>query len=205
MSRLHSPAAERNRDAILEQLERTLPPTGRILEIASGSGQHVAYFAEQLKTHFWQPSDIDPSALESIRGYVVSAELDNVGEPLQLDVLQQPWPVADATAVLCSNMIHIAPWEAAIALMQGAASLLQTNGTLHLYGPFKRGDTHTSSSNAAFDESLMARNADWGVRDLDTVIDVAAEHGFGRPDIVDMPANNLFVTFTRLPGQASPV
>jgi SAM-dependent methyltransferase len=205
MSRLHSPAAERNREAIVEQLERSLPPTGRILEIASGSGQHVAFFAKRLPTHFWQPSDIDPSALESIRGYVASAELDNVAEPIELDVLEHPWPVPDANAVLCSNMIHIAPWEAAIALFQGAASLLQTNGTLYLYGPFKRGDAPTSPSNADFDQSLKARNPDWGVRDLDAVSAVATDYGFSEPDIVEMPANNLFVTFTRLPGQASPV
>jgi len=198
MTLMHSPAAERNRKAILEQLRQTLPASGRVLEIASGSGQHVAYFAERLPGHRWQPSDMEPAALASITSYVGTAQLENVDDPVELDVRELPWPVADATAVLCSNMIHIAPWNAAVGLIEGAATLLQPPGNLHLYGPFKRGGRHTSPSNAAFDESLRARNPEWGVRDLEAVTELAADNGFGLPEVVEMPANNLFVTFARL-------
>jgi SAM-dependent methyltransferase len=188
-------AAIRNREAILLQLQRKLPPTGTVLEIASGTGQHVAYFAEALPLLEWQPSDLEPNAGGAIRAYVREAGVNNVADPLELDVVRRPWPVTEADAVLCINMIHIAPWEATPALLAGAADVLRPGSMLHLYGPFMRSGKHTAPSNAAFDASLRERDARWGLRDLDVVAAQAAEYGFGPPDVVEMPTNNLFVSF----------
>ncbi len=194
---LHSPAAERNRQPILEQLQRVLPASGTVLEIASGSGQHIAYFAAALPHLEWQPTDLDPAA-ESIRGYVSQAGLTNVRGPLQLDVTRHPWPAERADAVFCANMIHVAPWEATPGLLRGAAKLLSPGAMLHLYGPFMRGGRHSAPSNAAFDAELRERDPSWGVRDLDRVAAHAADAGFGPPEAVEMPANNLFVCFQRI-------
>jgi SAM-dependent methyltransferase len=194
---LQAAATERNRDPILEVLRRVLPASGVVLEIASGTGQHVAFFARQLPALRWQPSDPSPAHLDSIRAWTVAAGVDNVAAPLQLDVEVAPWPVTRADAILNINMIHIAPWSAAEALFRGAAQLLPAAGVLFLYGPFKREGRHTADSNARFDERLRAEDPRWGVRDLGDVQSVAAAAGFAAPEVIAMPANNLSLVFHR--------
>jgi SAM-dependent methyltransferase len=194
---LQAAATERNRQPILEILRRVLPPTGLVLEIASGTGQHVAFFARQLPALRWQPSDPSPLHLDSIRAWTVASGVDNVAAPLQLDVEVAPWPVAHADAILNINMIHIAPWSAAEALFRGAAQLLPPGGVLFLYGPFKREGRHTADSNARFDERLRAEDPRWGVRDLGDVQSLAAAAGFAAPEVIAMPANNLSLVFHR--------
>ena len=198
---LHAAATERNRDPILEVLRAVLPPTGLVLEIASGTGQHVTYFARALPALRWQPSDASAPHLESIRAWSAASGADNIASPLPLDVERAPWPVAHADAVVNINMIHIAPWSAAEALFRGAARLLPAAGVLYLYGPFKRDGQHTSPSNERFDERLRGEDARWGVRDLDELAVLAASVGFEPPEIVTMPANNLSLVYRR---KASP-
>jgi hypothetical protein len=200
--RLTAPAADRNKGPILEVLQRVLPTTGLILEIASGTGQHVVHFAKALSSLTWQPSDPDEHARESISAWIAASQLSNVHEPLDLDVRSPPWPVSACNAVVCINMIHIAPWVATAALFAGAARLLPNHGVVYLYGPYRRNGQHTAPSNAAFDASLRAQNPDWGVRDLDQVIDTAAVHGFELVDTVAMPANNLSVVMRKSPALA---
>jgi SAM-dependent methyltransferase len=194
---LHAAATERNRQPILEILRRVLPPAGLVLEIASGTGQHVVFFARQLPGLRWQPSDPSPVHLDSIRAWTAASGADNVAAPLHLDVELAPWPVAHAEAILNINMIHIAPWAAAEALFRGAARLLPPAGVLFLYGPFKRDGQHTAESNARFDERLRGEDARWGVRELGAVQALAAAAGFGVPEVIAMPANNLSLVFRR--------
>jgi len=194
-ARKHAPATERNRAPILEVLRRVLPPQGLVLEVASGTGQHAVAFAEALPHLTWQPSDPDPELRASIRGWSVSAGLGNLREPLDLDAAARGWPVERADAVVCINMIHIAPWPAGLGLLNGAARLLPAGAPLLLYGPFLRDGRHTAPSNAAFDDSLKARNPAWGVRDLGEVERAAT--GFTLAEVVEMPANNLTVVLRR--------
>jgi len=194
---LHAAATVRNRQPILEILRRVLPPAGVVLEIASGTGQHVAFFARELPALRWQPSDPSSAHLESIRAWTAASGADNVAAPLQLDVEIAPWPIAHADAISNINMIHIAPWTAAEALFHGAARLLPLAGVLFLYGPFKREGRHTAESNARFDERLRSEDARWGVRDLGDVETLAATAGFGAPEVIAMPANNLSLVFRR--------
>ncbi len=184
-----SAAAERNKEPILRVLRRVLPSSGLVLEIASGSGRHVAHFAPALPGLEWQPSDPDPACRESIRAEV--AGLGNVRAPLDLDVRRRPWPVQRVDAVVCINLIHIAPWPATEALAAGAGEVLGADGVLFLYGPYRRFGRHTAPSNVAFDASLRARDPAWGVRDLETVVELAGSAGFRLEDVVEMPANNL--------------
>jgi SAM-dependent methyltransferase len=193
-----SPAAERNKQPILDVLERYLPAAGTVLEIASGTGQHVVHFASALPALTWQPSDVDPDLRASASGRIRAAGLKNVREPVELDVHDVRWPVSAADAVVCINMIHIAPWSATPALMRGSARLLAAGARLVLYGPFRRDGVHTAPSNEAFDESLRRRNSDWGVRDLADVAACAGENGFDLADVVALPANNLAVVFERV-------
>ncbi len=193
-ARKHAPATERNRAPILEVLRRVLPDEGVVLEVASGTGQHAAFFAEAFPGLTWQPSDPDPELRASIRAW--TAGLGNVRPPLALDASAGDWPVERADAVVCINMIHIAPWETGLGLFQGAARLLPAGAPLLLYGPFLRDGRHTAPSNAEFDASLKARNPAWGVRDLGAVERAAA--GFTLADVVDMPANNLTVVLRRV-------
>ena len=192
---LHAAATERNREPILEVLRGILPPTGLVLEIASGTGQHVVFFARALPALRWQPSDPSSAHLDSIRAWTTASGVDNVAAPLVLDVEQQPWPVTHADAILNINMIHIAPWPATTALFQGAARLLPPSGVLFLYGPFKRDGQHTAESNQRFDERLRGEDPRWGVRDLGDVQAVAVSAGFHPPEIIPMPANNLSLVF----------
>ena len=196
-SALKSAPAERNKQPILEVLERVLPRTGVVLEIASGTGQHVVHFARAMPALTWQPSDPDAAMRESIAAHISASGLDNVLAPVALDSRDQPWPCDRAQAIVCINMIHIAPWPAAEGLMHGAAGLLAAGAPLVLYGPFRQGGRHTAPSNEAFDDSLRQRDPDWGVRDLDDVTALARQHGFEPGPVVSMPANNLTVTFIR--------
>ena len=194
---LESPAAERNKNLILDAIRSRLPPAGVVLEIASGTGQHIVHFARALPALTWQPTDADDQLRAAAAERIRVAGLSNIHAPLRLDVLVPDWPVAHAAAIVCINMIHIAPWGATNGLLSGAARVLRRGAPLFLYGPFKRGGRHTAPSNEGFDESLRARNPEWGVRDLDDVERCAEEHGFALAEVTTMPANNLTVAFER--------
>lgn len=195
----HAPATLRNRQPLLDVLCPRLPDTGLVLEIASGSGEHAVFLAGALPRLTFQPSDPDEGALASIRAWAADAALPNLHPPLRLDAADPAgWPTLRPDAMLCVNMIHIAPWAAAVGLFTGAGRLLRRGSPLFLYGPYKRGGRHTADSNEAFDADLRARNPQWGVRDLEMVADLAASHGFSTPEIMEMPANNLTLTFRRL-------
>src|SRR5512138_3923487 len=172
------PAAERNKGPLLDVLARVLPSRGVVLEVASGTGQHVIHFAKALSDLTWQPSDPDAELRESIAQRVEEERLANVNPPIDLDVARLPWPLQAADAVLCINMIHVAPWSATLALFEGAKALLSTQGVLFLYGPYRRHGQHTSKSNEQFDSDLHAQNSGWGLRDLEAVSETAASSGF---------------------------
>lgn len=203
--RRHAPAAERNREPILGVLRRVLPPRGVVLEIASGTGQHVAHFASALPALVFQPSDRDDQDFASITAWCADGGVQNVRDPLVLDVTSDPWPetVGTVDAVFNANMIHIAPWEACLGLLRGAGAHLAPGGVLVTYGPYKLGGVHTAPSNEAFDLDLRARDPRWGVRDLDDVARVAAAHGLVLEERVAMPANNFTVVFRRASGRTS--
>lgn len=196
-ARRHAPATERNRQPILAALKTALPGRGLVLEVASGSGQHAVFFAANLPGLVWQPTDRDAALRASIAAWRAGAGAPNLREPLALDACAADWPVAQADAVVCINMIHIAPWEATLGLMAGAARVLPPGGPLFLYGPFRRDGRHTAPSNAAFDESLRSQDPSWGVRDLEAVAAVAHDRGFRAGAVTGMPANNLSVVFRR--------
>lgn len=195
--RQFAPATQRNRDVILDVLRRTLPATGLVLEIASGSGEHAVHFAKHLPALQFQPTDPNPEALASIAAWIAASGLGNVRPPVQLDVCQPFWPIANAAALVCINMIHISPWEATRGLISGAAAILPEDAPLYLYGPYFRAGVETAPSNLAFDKSLRDRNPAWGIKRLEDVAAVAASAGFSGPDITEMPANNLSVVFRR--------
>ena len=193
----HAPATLRNRDAILSILQTMVPERGLLLEIASGTGEHAAHMAPRLPPALvWQPTDASPESLADIDAH--AAACSSVRPALLLDTRMPTWPVPRADVILCCNMIHIAPWEAAVGLFAGAARLLPSGGSLVLYGPFRRHGAHTAPSNADFDRSLRARDPSWGVRCLDSEVlpavatarlEFATEHS--------MPANNLSVVLRR--------
>jgi Protein of unknown function (DUF938) len=198
--RLYAPAAARNREPILDVLRRHLPSRGLVLEVASGSGEHVAHFAKSSGPDLiFQPSDPDPGARTSIDAWATALDLDNIRPAIGLDVSSDRWPISYADAMLCINLIHIAPWTAAIGLMRGAADILPIGGVLFLYGPFRRNGHHTAPSNQAFDRDLRTRNPAWGVRDLEAVAALAKAHGFAQPVVEETPANNLSLIFLRMP------
>jgi SAM-dependent methyltransferase len=194
---LNAAATQRNREPILNVLRGILPPTGLVLEIASGTGQHVAYFAPAFPSLRWQPSDPSPVHRDSIGAWAAAAGADNIAPAVDLDVEHPRWPLTRADAILNINMIHIAPWSATEALFQGAMRILSPSGVLFLYGPFKRHGTHTAESNQRFDERLRGDDPAFGVRDLEAVEAVANAAGFGAPDVIEMPANNLALVFRR--------
>lgn len=196
-ARQTAPAAERNKEPILAVLKQVLPPAGLVLEIAGGTGQHAAHFAAALPGLVWQPTDLNPAMQNSINAWVAAAGLTNVRPAIALDVMEEPWPVNQADAILCINMIHISPWAATEALMCGASRILPSGGVLYLYGPYKRGGAHTAPSNEAFDAQLRQTNPAWGVRNLEDVLAVAEGFALTNADIVEMPANNLSVILRR--------
>jgi SAM-dependent methyltransferase len=197
MGMQRAPAAERNAEPIRAVLERVLPAEGLVLEIASGTGQHAVHMARAFPRLMWQPSDVDELALESIGAWREEAGLANLLAPVRLDVMEEVWPVEGADAVVCINMIHIAPWECALALFRGAGRILPMGGLLYLYGPYRFHGSVTAESNAAFDASLRARDAAWGVRDLDHIEPAVAANGLVLEETVAMPANNHSLVFRR--------
>ena len=196
--RLEYPATLRNRDAILDVLRGVLPPSGLVLEIASGSGEHAVHFARAFPSLTFQPTDPDGTALKSIKAWAEETGLKNVRPPLLLDAASETWPVKSADAILCINMIHIAPWRATKGLISGAAKILRTGSSLYLYGPYRQAGVVTAPSNDAFDASLKSRDAEWGLRNLEDVAALAAQTGFSAPDVTQMPANNLSAVFRRI-------
>jgi len=197
MAKGFAPAADRNRQPILEVLRRVLPPAGLVLEVASGTGQHAIFFSEHLPALHWQPTDASSEALRSIGAWVDEAARENLRAPLELDVRSPQWPIARADALLCINMIHISPWEVTEALFQGASQLLADGSPLVTYGPYRLHGEHTATSNAVFDQSLRSRNARWGVRDIDELHELAGRTGFALAERVGMPANNMILVWTR--------
>jgi hypothetical protein len=197
--KLESPAAARNREPIADVLARSLPERGTVLEIASGSGEHSIHFATRFPHLEWQPTDRDPDALASIAAYQAEAALPNLLPPLPLDVTKPPWPVDQADAIVCINMIHISPIEAMDALFAGAARTLPTDALLYLYGPYRFHGTFTAPSNEAFDQSLRSRDPRWGVRDIREVTAAATRTGFKLAETIAMPANNHSLIFRRRP------
>ena len=193
----HAPATLRNRDAIAAVLADWLPVTGTVLEVASGSGEHIVYFANIFPHLDWQPSDPDPAGLASIAAWCAEAGLANIAPPLALDAAVDPWPVGQADAILCINMIHISPWAATLGLFARASRLLASGAPLILYGPYLEPDVATSESNLAFDASLRSRDPAWGLRDASEVKAVAAGAGFVFVERHAMPANNLMLIFRR--------
>lgn len=191
------PAPERNKAPLLELLARVFPKAGRVLEVASGSGQHAAHFARHLPDLEFQPSDVDEDNLVSIRAWVREEQLANLREPVRLDVLDDTWPVAPCEAAFNANMIHIAPWPCAEGLFAGLGRHLLPGGVFVLYGPFRIGGVHTAPSNAEFDDDLRRRNPEWGVRDLEAVEALASRQGLVLSERVSMPANNQSLVFVR--------
>ncbi|MEL7681168.1 DUF938 domain-containing protein [Citromicrobium bathyomarinum] len=193
-----SPAAQRNREPIADVLADVLPERGIVLEMASGTGEHVVHFAKRFAHLDWYPSDPDAEARASVAAHVAQAGLANVMPPLALDAAASEWPLDAADAILCINMVHISPWEATEGLFAGAARLLPPmDGPLILYGPYLEREVETAPSNLAFDESLKARDPRWGLRDLADVDALAKRHGFTRTLRVAMPANNLIVVYRK--------
>ena len=202
--RLFSPSAERNKGRIGEVLSQVLPERGIVLEVSSGTGQHVVQFARAMPKLIWQPSERDADCLRSIRAWLSVEAPSNVRPPLHLDVNTLPWPVDSAAALVCINMLHIAPWSVAEALFSGGKSLLSGGGLLCLYGPFKREGRHTSASNKDFDALLRHQDPEWGVRDLDEVSALADGTEFDLLQTHEMPSNNLTIVFqeTRIAARA---
>jgi hypothetical protein len=197
MTKLIWGAPERNKQPIFEVLARVLPASGTVLEIASGSGQHVVHFAAGMPHLTFQPSDVDPENLASIRAWSSEARLSNLRAPLELDVCAGDWGVGRVDAIFNANMIHIAPWACAIGLFRGAARHLASKGVLVTYGPYHIHGKPTSPSNAAFDEDLRRRDPSWGVRDLDAVTALAEECGLALEERIAMPANNQTLVFRK--------
>jgi hypothetical protein len=195
--RRYAPATARNREPILAVLSRVLPPTGLVLEISAGTGEHAVFFAAALPHLRWQPTDMDECAIDSIAAHRADAGLPNLLLPIVLDASSARWPVERADAIVCINMIHIAPWSACEGLMAGAARTLPAGGVLYLYGPFKENGAHTAESNLRFDIDLRSRDAAWGVRDHEDVVSCASTHGFRHSETVVMPANNRSVIFVK--------
>jgi Protein of unknown function (DUF938) len=200
--RLFAPATQRNRQPILEILRQVLPPSGNILEISSGSGEHAVFFAPHLAPRRWLPSDPSPEARESISAWRDSDPCAYLQSPIALDASAPSWSIEEDSATTAAiqaivniNMIHIAPWSACCGLMAGAGRILLIGGILYLYGPFKQNGQHTAPSNADFDNSLRLRDPNWGVRDLEEVVAIAAQHGLQLLQTHPMPANNLSVVF----------
>ena len=196
-ARRHAPAAARNRDPILSVLRAVLPSAGLVLEVASGTGEHAAHFARALPGLRWQPSDPEAAARASIAAWREAEGLPNLLAPLALDAAAAPWPLEQADAVLCINMVHISPWTATEGLMAGATRLLPPAGPLVLYGPYRRAGHPIEPSNQAFDEDLRRRDPRWGLRGVEDVRACADASGLDLETITEMPANNLCLVFRK--------
>jgi len=196
----YSPSAARNLEAITSVVQETFPRQGRVLEVASGSGQHVVALAEALPNVAWQPSDPDAAARGSIAAWIADTGRLNVEPPLAIDVTGADWEAAVAgpfDGIVCINMVHISPWAACRGLMRGAGATLAPGGLLYLYGAYRRGGRHTAPSNVEFDASLRLRNPRWGVRNLEDVEAEAMSNGLDLAQVIEMANNNLSVFFRR--------
>lgn len=202
-ARQHAPATHRNRDPILTVLKRVLPPSGTVLEVASGTGEHGAYFAPQLSPRCWLPTDLSLTACASIAAWRDHLQPQGLCPPLPLDVTAHHWPVEEQpvdppiTAIVAINMIHIAPWQATLGLLTGAGRILPPGGILYVYGPFHRRGFPTAPSNQAFDADLRAQDPDWGLRELERLVEAAAACDLHLMEVAEMPANNLSVIWGR--------
>jgi cyclopropane fatty-acyl-phospholipid synthase-like methyltransferase len=199
-ARQSSPSTARNREPILSVLQRVIPDDARVLELASGAGEHAVFFARAMPRTIWQPSDPSADARASIAAWIAEEGLANVLPPVAIDVREAAWGVEEGApfdALVAINMIHISPWQATLGLMAGAGRLLRPGGVLFTYGPYKRGGRHTAPSNEAFDESLRSRDSSWGIRDIADVERAANNQGLVLQDIVSMPANNFSLVFAR--------
>lgn len=203
-ARQHSIPTSRNRDPILSVLKRVIPSGARVLEIASGSGEHAIHFAKNLSRVEWQPSDPDENARASVAAWIEHESADNIAAPLDLNVEEEGWErpfLSGYDAIIAINMIHISPWAATLGLMRGAGVLLSKAtrgpGILFTYGAYKRGGQHTAPSNEAFDAWLKERDESYGVRDLEEVEAAANVNGLRLREIIEMPANNLSLVFER--------
>ena len=195
--RRSAPHVARNAAPIARVLREILPGRGLALELASGTGEHALHFAQEFPKLLWQPSDPEPAALRSIEAWRAASGLFNLLPPVSLDVRAAEWPVAQADAILCINMIHISPWSATAGLMRGAGRLLAPGAPLYLYGPYRRAGVETAPSNEAFDESLRARDPEWGLRELEAVAAEAETHDLAFDRVVEMQANNISAVFRK--------
>jgi hypothetical protein len=196
-ARRSAPAALRNREPIADVLETWLPSSGIVLEIASGTGEHAVYFAQRFPGLEWQPSDLHPDALASIRGWRAEGGLPNVREPLVIDASAPDWPIARADAVLSINMVHISPWASALGLLDGAARVLAPGAPLILYGPWFKDDLPTAPSNLDFNSDLKRRDSEWGLRRVEDFAAAAEDRGLRLIETRAMPANNLMLLLGR--------
>lgn len=196
--RRSAPSALRNREAIASILQSVLPDSGIILEIGSGTGEHVIHFAEKFSNLTFQPTERDPVKLESIIVWIEETKLPNIRHPFAFDLLEDDAPIEKADAVISANVIHIAPWAATIALFKLAGQLLPSDAPLFFYGPFLQQGVETSQGNLDFDAKLHAENPGGGLRHIDDMTALGLEHGFTPPMIIEMPANNLSVIFRKV-------
>ncbi len=199
-ARLFSPSAGRNRDVIAATFAGVLAKGAHVLEIGAGTGEHAVAVVSARPDLRWRPTDPDPQSRASIAAWAAHAGLDQIAAPVALDARDAPWPVehdGPFDALVSINMIHIAPWSAALGVLAGAERLVTPGGQLVFYGPFAHGGVHTAPSNAEFDASLKARDPSWGVRDLDAIVAAAAPHGLALDRTIPMPANNQVVVFRR--------
>ncbi|AFZ47168.1 protein of unknown function DUF938 [Cyanobacterium stanieri PCC 7202] len=197
----YAPATQRNREPILEVLKQFLPKNGAILEISSGTGEHCVYFAPHFPQCDWIPTDISEVAMDSISAWTEESGHENIQKPMRVDVTQPQWYQSflekNVRAIACINMIHIAPWDACIGLMEGSGHILSNRDLLYLYGPYKRQNQHTAPSNQEFDQYLQNQNSAWGVRNLETVAEVAKKNQLHLTEIIEMPSNNLSLIFQK--------
>ncbi len=196
--KLSSSAAERNQPHLIEALAPLWPKSGTVLELASGPGQHVTAFARQFPSLTWRPSDADPRALASIAAWRAEAGLDNLLEPIALDLMRPQWWTAvpeQPAAAYSANMTHIAPWAATEGLFAGLGELMPTAAPIFIYGPYLQAGVATAPSNLSFDESLRMRNAEWGIRPAEDMDQLAGQHGFTPGPRLSMPANNIILTY----------
>jgi hypothetical protein len=192
------PATQRNRDVILNVLKQHLPEQGLVLEIASGSGEHITYFAPQFPNLKWQPSEPDAELRESITAWIAEGKSGNISKPLDINALDENWGIESVDVIFNANMIHISKWDTCIGLMKGAAKVLNKGGLIFLYGPFIRKDAPTAPSNLKFNDSLKQKNPDWGIRNLEDVVAEANKNNISLKEVVEMPANNLLVILANL-------
>jgi hypothetical protein len=197
-ARRFAPATERNRDPILQVLQRYLPEMGVALEIASGTGEHAIHFARGMPLLIWQPSDPDAESRASIDAWAAGAGRPNLRAAIDLDAAAPVWPVTKADAIVCINMVHISPWASAEGLVAGAGRLLAKGSPLILYGPYRQQGVPIAPGNEAFDNNLKERDSRWGLRDLETVVVLADDHGLILDTVIEMPSNNLSVIFRKI-------